>query len=67
MSVLTIHFERLPVLKQALLIYKDQVYRREQFVTLHEVMRETAAPQQSRLGPGRLLTTAFLKAVVIET
>ena len=49
------------VLKQALLIYEDQVSRREQFVTIHEVLREGAEPQQSWLGPGRLLTTAFLK------
>ena len=49
------------VLKQALLLYEDQVSRHEQFVTVHEVIREGTAPQQSRLGPGRLLTTAFLK------
>ena len=49
------------VLKQALLVYEDQVSRREQFVTLHEIIREGTAPQQSRVGPGRLLTTAFLK------
>ncbi len=43
------------VLKQALLS------KHEQFVTVHEVIREGSAPAQSRLGPGRLLTTAFLK------
>jgi PRTRC genetic system protein B len=49
------------VLKQALLVYEDQFSRREQFVTVHEVIREGSPPHQSRLGPGRLLTTAFLK------
>lgn len=49
------------VLKQALLVYEDQVSRREQFVTVHEILREGAEPQQPRLGPGTLLTTAFLK------
>jgi hypothetical protein len=49
------------VLKQALLVYEDQVSRREQFVTVHEILREGAEPQQPRLGPGTLLTTSFLK------
>ncbi|MBZ5489483.1 MAG: PRTRC system protein B [Acidobacteriia bacterium] len=49
------------VLKQALLVYEDQLSRREQFVTVHDVIREGSPPHQSRLGPGRLLTTAFLK------
>jgi PRTRC genetic system protein B len=49
------------VLKQALLVYEDQLSRREQFVTVHEVIREGSPPHQARLGPGRLLTTAFLK------
>ena len=49
------------VLKQALLVYEDQLSRREQFVTVHEVIREGSPPHQARLGPGRLLTTAFLR------
>ena|SRR5579859_4553925 len=49
------------VLKQALLVYEDQVSRREQFVTVHEILREGAEPHEARLGPGTLLTTAFLK------
>jgi PRTRC genetic system protein B len=49
------------VLKRALLIYEDQISRREQFVTVHDVLREGAEPQSPRLGPGTLLTTAFLK------
>jgi PRTRC genetic system protein B len=49
------------VLKQALLVYEDQISQREQFVTVHEVLREGAEPQQPRLGPGTLLTTSFLK------
>lgn len=49
------------VLKRALLVYEDQLSRREQFVTVHDVIREGSAPAQSGLGPGRLLTTAFLK------
>ena len=49
------------VLKQALLVYEDQISRHEQFVTVHDVLRGGSASQQPRLGPGRLLTTAFLK------
>jgi PRTRC genetic system protein B len=49
------------VLKRALLVYEDQVSRRDQFVTVHDVIRETSSQELSRLGPGRLLTTAFLK------
>jgi PRTRC genetic system protein B len=49
------------VLKQALLVFEDQISKREQFVTIHEILREGAAPQEPRLGPGTLLTTAFLK------
>ena len=49
------------VLKQALLVYEDQISKREQFVTVHEILREGAEPQEPRLGPGSLLTTAFLK------
>jgi PRTRC genetic system protein B len=49
------------VLKQALLVYEDQISKREQFVTVHEILREGAEPQKPRLGPGTLLTTAFLK------
>jgi PRTRC genetic system protein B len=49
------------VLKQALLIYEDQVSKREQFVTVHDVLRPQSEPRQPRLGPGILLTTAFLK------
>jgi len=49
------------VLKTALLIYEDQISRREQFATVHEVLQRSAEPQQTRLGPGSLLTTAFLE------
>src|SRR5690242_6892143 len=49
------------VLKQALLVYEDQVSRRDQFVTVHDVIRDNSSQEPSRLGPGRLLTTAFLK------
>jgi PRTRC genetic system protein B len=49
------------VLKQALLVYEDQISKREQFVTIHDVLRERSEPKQPRLGPGGLLTTAFLK------
>jgi len=49
------------VLKRALLVYEDQVSRREQFVTVHDVISENSSQQPLGLGPGRLLTTAFLK------
>lgn len=40
------------VLKQALLVYEDQISKREQFVTVHEILRGDAEPQEPRLGPG---------------
>src|SRR6185437_12651812 len=47
-------------LKQAVLIYEDQISRREKFATVHPVI--THGPQQqSSLGPGNLLTTEFLE------
>src|SRR5579859_3688550 len=49
------------VLKTALLIYEDQISRREQFATVHEVFRGSAEAPETRLGPGTLLTTAFLE------
>src|SRR5207245_230478 len=49
------------VLKRALLIYEDQVSKRDQFATVHEIVREGAEPQPPRLGPGTLLTTTFLE------
>ena len=49
------------VLKRALLVYEDQVSRRDQFVTVHDVIRDNSSQEPSRLCPGRLLTTAFLK------
>jgi PRTRC genetic system protein B len=49
------------VLKRALLVYEDHVSRRDQFVTVHDVIRGNSSQELSRLGPGRLLTIAFLK------
>lgn len=49
------------VLKTALLIYEDQISGREQFATVHEVFRGSGEAQETRLGPGTLLTTAFLE------
>jgi len=49
------------VLKQALLIYEDQISKHERFVTVHDIVREGDEPQPARLGPGSLLTTRFLK------
>jgi PRTRC genetic system protein B len=49
------------VLKTALLIYEDQVSRREQFATVHPVLYQGAEPQFPQLGPGTLLTTKFLE------
>jgi PRTRC genetic system protein B len=47
-------------LKQAILIYEDQVSRREKFATVHQVTLQTP-DQQASLGPGTLLTTNFLE------
>lgn len=49
------------VLKQALLIYEDQISKREQFVTVHDIVRESNGSQPPQLGPEQLLTKAFLK------
>jgi PRTRC genetic system protein B len=49
------------VLKQALLIYEDQISKREQFVTVHGILRECNGLQPPQLGPGHLLTKTFLK------
>src|SRR5207253_1456702 len=49
------------VLTKAVLIYEDQVHKREKFATVHNVIREAANQQRPQLGPGSLLTTAFLK------
>src|SRR6185312_8928434 len=49
------------VLKQALLIYEDQITKREQFVTIHNIVREANESQPPQLGPGHLLTKSFLK------
>jgi len=49
------------ILKQALLIYEDQISKREQFVTVHGILRECNGLQPPQLGPGHLLTKTFLK------
>lgn len=49
------------VLKHALLIYEDQISRSEQFVTAHDILRQGGGSQLPQLGPGQLLTKAFLK------
>jgi len=49
------------VLKQALLIYEDQISKRDQFITVHNVLREGDGSQPPQLGPGHLLTKTFLK------
>jgi PRTRC genetic system protein B len=51
------------VLAKALLIYEEQVYKREQFATVHDVVHEGAEPQQARIGPGNLLTVSFLRTL----
>lgn len=48
-------------LKQAILIYEDQVSQREKFATVHQVAR--GQDQQANLGPGTLLTTDFLESL----
>src|ERR1051326_1736179 len=47
-------------LKQAILIYEDQVSQREQFATVHQVNLQ-APDQPASLGPGTLLTTNFIE------
>jgi PRTRC genetic system protein B len=47
-------------LKQAILIYEDQVSQHEKFATVHPVTSDSS-DQQASLGPGSLLTTAFLE------
>jgi PRTRC genetic system protein B len=49
-------------LKQAILIYEDQVSQREKFATVHQVNLQ-APDQQASLGPGTLLTTNFLQSL----
>jgi PRTRC genetic system protein B len=49
------------VLTRAVLIYEEQVYKRERFATVHPIVHEGPEPHSPRLGPGRLLTTAFLR------
>lgn len=49
------------VLTKALLIYEEQLHKQEQFATLHHVVHDRHEPQQPRLGPGNLLTEAFLE------
>jgi len=49
------------VLKKAILIYEEQIHRREQFATVHEVVSGQETPALPQLGPGTLLTKAFLK------
>jgi PRTRC genetic system protein B len=48
-------------LKQAILIYEDQVSHREKFATFHQVAN--GQDQQAILGPGSLLTTEFLESL----
>lgn len=47
-------------LKQAVLIYEDQISRREKFATVHPVNLQGPG-QQACLGAGELLTTSFLE------
>ena len=49
-------------LKQAILIYEDQVSQREKFATVHQVLPQQIEKQAS-LGPGNLLTTEFLESL----
>ena len=49
-------------LKQAVLIYEDQITRREKFAAVHPVIPQ--APQKpASLGPGSLLTSEFLESL----
>jgi PRTRC genetic system protein B len=48
-------------LKRALLIYEDQISKRDQFASVHDVLRAESEPSEPFLGPGKLLTVAFLE------
>jgi PRTRC genetic system protein B len=49
------------VLTKAILIYQEQVHKRELFATVHDVLDQTSPSQAPQLGPGSLLNTAFLR------
>ena len=49
------------VLTKALLIYEEQVEKREHFATVHNVIRQKAEQGHPHLGPGSLLTENFLE------
>ena len=49
-------------LKQAILIYEDQVSQREKFATVHQVLPQEPEKLAS-FGPGNLLTTEFLESL----
>lgn len=49
------------VLTRAVLIYEEQVHKRQQFATIHDVIHRKQEPQQPLLGPGSLLTAEFLR------
>ena len=51
------------VLTKALLIYEEQVDKREHFVTLHDVVHDKVSQGHPVLSPGRLLTESFLEAL----
>ena len=49
-------------LKEAILIYEDQVSQREKFATVHQIISQ-GLQQQASLGPGNLLTIDFLESL----
>jgi PRTRC genetic system protein B len=49
------------LLTKALLIYEEQIRKREQFATVHDVLHPSAEPRHPHLGAGNLLTESFLE------
>lgn len=53
------------LLTKAVLIYQEQVLKQEQFATVHNVFAGGEKGAAPRLGPGSLLTKAFLKKLCV--
>ena len=52
------------VLAKAILIYQEQVFKQEQFATVHDVVHD-AQTSHPRRGPGSLLSKSFLRKLCV--